>query len=94
MHKYISSKLPISSADMFTVFPEPYRTRNFVLEQTKQKRLDSLPKVSMPKVWNNYDVSLKTACNVNSFKSMFRTNKFLAYKSFQCREINCYSCLN
>jgi len=94
MHKYLSSKLPISFSDMFKFFPEPNRTRNFVLEQTKQKRLDSLPKVSMPKVWNNYDISLKTACNVNSFKSMFRTNKFLAYKSFQCREINCYSCLN
>ena len=34
LYKYINLKLPVSFLNMFRVFPEPNRTRNFILEQT------------------------------------------------------------
>ena len=94
MYKYISLKLPVSFLNMFRVFPEPNRTRNFILEQTKQKSLDIFPKVALQRVWNNFSIDLKTAASLNCFKNMYKNVRFSAYKSFKCQNANCYSCLN
>ena len=93
MHKSFNMKLPISFRGMFKAFPEPNRTRNFVLEETKYKCLDFFPKVSLQKIWNNLSIEMKTTSTVSRFKSMFKREAFEAYKSFRCQDVNCYSCL-
>ena len=57
LFKYNQLKLPISFANMFKTFPEPNRTRNFILEQTKQESLDTFPKVALQRVWKNFSNS-------------------------------------
>jgi len=41
MHKYFNSQLPESFNNMFTPFAAPNRTKNFILEKPRNKRLDT-----------------------------------------------------
>ena len=73
---------------------EPNRTKNFRLEKTKQKYLDSFPKVVLPKVWNSFNFELKNSQALNSLKRKFKAETFSTYKSFRCLKPACYSCEN
>jgi hypothetical protein len=94
MYKYINLKLPASFNGMFKSLSEPNRTKNFRLEKTKQKYLDSFPKVVLPKVWNSFNFELKNSQALNSLKRKFKAETFSTYKSFRCLKPACYSCEN
>ena len=86
--------LPVSFNDMFTPLSNLNRTHNFKLEKTSCKYLDSFPKVTLPKTWNNLRLDLKSSKSINSFKRKFQSNALLEYSTFSCQNSRCYSCIN
>ena len=94
LHKYKNNILPVSFNDMFTPLSNPNRTHNFKLEKTFCKFLDSFPKVTLPKTWNNLRLDLKSSKSVNSFKRKFQSDALFEYSTFNCQNSTCYSCIN
>ena len=69
MYKYTKNLLPASFQGMFQQLAEPNRTRNFVAARPRNSKLEQLPKVALPKIWNGLSLTLKTRETFSSFKT-------------------------
>ena len=92
MHKYFNSQLPGSFNNMFTPFAEPNRTKNFILEKPRNKRLETFPKAFLPKCWNALSLDHKNTISHSSFKKYIREDLINEYNEFTCTNNNCSSC--
>ena len=92
--KPLEEKNSSLSMPMFIPLSNPNRTHNFKLEKTFCKYLDSFPKVTLPKTWNNFRLDLKSSKSVNSFKRNFQSDASFEYSTFNCQNSTCYSCIN
>ena len=79
---------------MFNPLSNHNRTYNFKLEKTSCKYLDSFPKVTLPKTWNNLRLDLKSSKSINSFKRKFQSDALFEYSTFRCQNSMCNSCKN
>ena len=92
MHKYINNKLPISFQNMFKPLSEPNRSKNFLLEKTRLKKIEWFPKVIFPRIWNSLSFKLKSAGSLSILKRVMKLETINLYKDFQCHKSACYSC--
>ena len=67
MHKYINNKLTESFSEMLKPLSEPNRTKNVLLEKTKFRHLDWFPKITLPTIWNSFNLELKLAKSFNDY---------------------------
>ena len=79
MHKYFNSQLPGSFNNMFTPFAEPNRTKNFILEKPRNKRLETFPKAFLPKCWNVLFLDHKNTISHSSLKKYIREDLINEY---------------
>ena len=86
LHKYMNNILPVSFNDIFTPLSNPNRTHNFKFEKyIFFKYLDSFPKVTLTKTWNNLRLDLKSSKSVYSYKRNFQSDALFEYSTFSCQ---------
>ena len=68
------------------------RTKNFILEKPRNKRLETFPKAFLPKCWNAVSLDHKNKISNSSFKKYIREDLINEYDEFTCTNNNCSSC--
>ena len=91
MFKFINKNLPTQLLNEFTPL-RMGRSKKFLSERTRSKKLEAFPKCKFPLTWNNLPENLRLQSSSKKFKKACKTHFLSSYKEFQCRKTKCFTC--
>ena len=93
MYKFKGNLLPESFNNMFTPFNAPNRTLGFKIPRSRTNFLKQLPLPSLPRVWNEVALDIKSSSSLHVFKSRLLHSIIDEYPTqVRCNRAACRDC--
>ena len=84
-------KLPASFKQIFKPMSSE-RVVKLTTQAAKCKSLEKFPNVMFPKIWNNFNSSIRLLNSCKAVKKAIRNDALNRYKLFSCNKNKCYVC--
>lgn len=84
-------KLPDSFKQIFKPMSSE-RVVKLTIQAPKCKSLEKFPNVMFPKIWNNFNSSIRLSNSCKAVKKAIKNDALNQYKLFRCNKNKCYVC--